>query len=267
MRSLGVSEVPSRIWRGRLVDGSRTLVQEVPIGFVYDGGTEAVMMATPDNLEDFAIGFSLSERIIASLEEVEGLDVVTVARGVELRMTLSVGRREQLITRRRVRAGPAGCGLCGIESIAEALPGLPVLTSTLTVGAQQIIGAMEALVPLQTLNAQTRSAHAAAFFLPGEGVIAVREDVGRHNALDKLGGALGRTGRSAASGVVLMTSRVSVELVQKVAVMGSPIIAAVSAPTSLAVEEAERAGVTIVGIVRRDGLEVFSRKERVIDAT
>lgn len=262
-----VSEVPSAQWRGTMMVGARNLLAEVPVGFVYDGGTEAVMMATPVDLDDFALGFSLNERIIASTTEMETLEVVEAGRGIELRMRLAVGRREHLVTRRRLRAGPAGCGLCGIESIADALPELPKVVSSLKIGVREILDAVGKLVPLQPLNAETRAAHAAAFLVPGEGIMAVREDVGRHNALDKLAGALARSGRSAASGVVLMTSRVSVELVQKVAVMGAPIIAAVSAPTNLAVEEAGRAGVTLVGIVRQDGLEVFTCSERITDAS
>lgn len=261
------SEVPSAQWRGVMANASRRLLTEVPVGFVYDGGTEAVMMATPVDLDDFALGFSLNERIIASAKEMESLEVVEAGRGIELRMRLAAGRREHLVTRRRLRAGPAGCGLCGIESIAGALPELPVVESSLKISVRQILEAVEALGSLQTLNTQTRAAHAAAFLVPGEGVVAVREDVGRHNALDKLAGALARSARTGASGVVLMTSRISVELVQKVAVMGVPVIAAVSAPTSLAVEEARRAGVTLVGIVRHDGLEVFSGKERITDVS
>jgi FdhD protein len=139
----------------------------------------------------------------------------------------------------------------------------PRVDTNLEVQADAIVAAMKELAARQPLNQETRAVHAAALFVPGQGIVAVREDAGRHNALDKLAGALARMNRSAADGVVLITSRVSVELVQKAAVMGAPVLAAVSAPTALALRTAERAGITIVGVVRDDGLEVFTRPERI----
>lgn len=255
--------VESLAWRGRDAGPTRrSLPAEVPVAFVYDGGAEAVMMATPADLEDFALGFSLNDGIIAVRDDIAALEIVETAQGVELRIALKARRREAVVTRRRRRAGPVGCGLCGIESIEDALPKLPVVKARLTVTGKEIVAAMRALAPLQTLNAETRAVHAAAFYVPGEGIVAVREDVGRHNALDKLAGALFRAGRKAAGGVILMTSRVSVELVQKAAVMGAPILAAVSAPTALALREAQAAGITVAGVVRDDGLEIFTHPER-----
>jgi FdhD protein len=252
------------VWRGSdAVRGSRVVAAEVPVAFVYDGGTEAVMMATPADLDDFALGFSLNEGIVASHEEIVALAIVEVKDGIELRAMLSPRNREALVTRRRHRAGPVGCGLCGVESIEEAVPPLPRVSSDIVVAPGDIVAAMQALAPLQALNRQTHAVHAAALFVPGEGVVAVREDVGRHNALDKLAGALVRAGRRAAGGVILMTSRVSVELVQKAARMGAPVLAAVSAPTSLALREAQAAGITLVGVVRDDGLEVFTHEGRI----
>jgi FdhD protein len=251
-------------WRGALSRGSRVVAAEVPIAFVYDGGAEAVMMATPADLEDFAVGFSLNDGIIASADDIAELGIVEVERGIELRISLKGGERERLITRRRRRAGPVGCGLCGVESIDEAMVRLPCVGARLTVAANDIVAAMAALRPRQAINAQTQAVHAAALYVPGEGLIAVREDVGRHNALDKLAGALTRSGRGAGEGAILMTSRVSVELVQKTAMMGGGILAAVSAPTALALDEAEAAGVTVAGIVRDDGLEVFTHPGRIL---
>lgn len=242
------------------------LVPEVPVALVYDGGTEAVMMASPGDALDFALGFSFNEGIVASAEELGDVEVRDVGTGIEIRMSLAGERRARVVERRRLRAGPAGCGLCGVDSIVAALPVLAPVGSRLRVAAGDILAAMRDLPGLQPLNRLTSAMHAAALFVPGEGIIAVREDVGRHNALDKLQGALLRAGRLAGEGVILMTSRVSVELVQKAVVMGSPILAAVSAPTSLAVSEATRLGLALAGVVRADGFEVFTGWERFADA-
>lgn len=254
-----------RAWRSTAAaEGERTLASETPVAFVFDGGTEAVMMATPADLEDFAIGFALNDGIVASTDEITGIAIVEVDRGIELRVSLTTANRETLIARRRHRAGPVGCGLCGVESIGEALSPLPAVTAPLVVTAADIVAAMSTLGAMQPLNQETHATHAAALYVPGEGIVAVREDVGRHNALDKLAGALVRAGRKA-DGVILMTSRISVELVQKTAKMGAPILAAISAPTTLAVQEANAAGITIAGVVRDDGLEVFTHPERIRD--
>jgi len=253
--------------RGREArEATRAIPEETAVAFVYDGGAEAVMMATPADLEDFALGFSLNEGIIAEAGEIRELEIATHADGVELRIWLQAKRGQTLTRRRRARAGPTGCGLCGVESLADALRAPPEVNSGFKVPADAIITAMRDLAARQELNLQTRAVHAAALFVPGEGIIAVREDAGRHNALDKLAGALTHMGRRAADGVVLMTSRVSVELVQKAAVMGAPVLAAVSAPTALALRTAERAAITIVGVVRDDGLEVFTHPARIATA-
>lgn len=259
--------VETQVWRGTWQAGSRAVAPEVPVALVYDGGTEAVMMASPTDLEDFGIGFSCTERIVSSAREISDIRVVAVEHGMEVRMSLSGAQRERLIDRRRLRAGPAGCGLCGIESLAEAVPPLPVSGAGVGVMPGDIIAAMRALPPLQVLNRATSAMHAAALFRPGEGIIALREDVGRHNALDKLQGALVRSDRTARDGVILITSRISIELVQKAAVMGASVLAAISAPTSLAIEQARRCGLTLVGVVRSDGLEMFTGEERLRHAT
>lgn len=263
MSDVGYAKVRSRVWRNRWQEGSRSVVREVPVALIYDGGTEAVMMATPADLEEFALGFSFTERIVNDANEIAALEIEPRERGVEIRMGLVPGMRERLITRRRLRAGPAGCGLCGIESLEQALPQLTPVTLDSCVSASSIMDAMKQLEPQQLLNLETKAVHAAGFMTLKGKVIAVREDVGRHNALDKLCGYLIKSSAMHSDGVVLMTSRVSVELVQKVAVMGVPVLAAISAPTSLAIEEAEKLGICVVGVVRPDGLEVFSHAERV----
>jgi len=253
-------------WRGHIQAAAREVASEVPVAFVYDGGTEAVMMATPADLEDFAVGFSLNESVISAADDITELAIVEMEQGVELRVQLRAGLREMLVTRRRRKVGPVGCGLCGVESIADALPPLPHVEAVLRLSPRELIAAMKEMRPLQELNTRTQAVHAASFYMPGRGIVALREDVGRHNALDKLAGALERARIAPATGAILMTSRVSVELVQKAAMMGAGVLAAVSAPTALALRQAEEAGITIAGVVRDDGLEVFTHAERIADA-
>ena len=253
-----------RVWPAK--DGAplRDIPEEAALALVIDGGTEAVMMGSPGDLQDFAYGFALNEGLIETLADIRSFEVVEAGEGLELRLWLVESRRRDLAERRRFRIGPTGCGLCGVESIAEALRPLPRIQSDICTSAARIIEAMGALEPLQPLNARVRAVHAAAFLdLETDAPLVVREDVGRHNALDKLAGALARAGVSPLRGAILMTSRLSVELVQKAAMMGAPIIAAISAPTGLALRTAERAGICVVGIVRHDGLEVFTFPERL----
>jgi FdhD protein len=258
--------VDATVVKGGARHEQRGVIQEMPVAFVYDGGTEAVMMATPHDLEDFAVGFSLNERIITDLSQVTSLETVDIKRGVEIRMHLAPERREAVVGRRRMRAGPAGCGLCGIESLAEALPVLPTVYTSVRVSSGNLVTAMQSLEVLQVLNRETGAAHAAALWRPEQGVTEIREDVGRHNALDKLAGGLARTKQDSRGAVILITSRLSVELVQKAVMMGAEILAGISAPTSLAIEEAASAGLTLVGLVRRDGLVVYTHAERISDA-
>ena len=260
---LPARRVLRQAWRnGSTLTGERTLAEEVPVAFSYDGAAHAVLMATPDDLEDFALGFSYTEGIITAPAEIADRAVVSVADGIVLRMWLAGDRSDAFIARRRRFVGPAGCGMCGLESLAEANRTIPMSDYDLQVTRQDIAEAVAALPANQSLNMQTRAVHAAAFWQPGQGLV-LREDVGRHNALDKLAGALLRTGRSAADGVVVLSSRISIELVQKAGMMGAAIIVGVSAPTALAVRTAEMAGLTLVGIARDDGFEVFTHPERI----
>ena len=242
--------------------GVRLAAEEAAIALVFDGGAEAVMMATPANLEDFGIGFALTEGVVRAAGEIKVLEIVKLDRGIEVRMRLDREIGADLLKRRRMRAGPVGCGLCGIDSIEAALPALPHVDSSLSFSPEALLAGMRAMSAGQSLGAATRAVHAAAFLDPSEGVIAVREDVGRHNALDKLAGALARSGRSAGGGAILLSSRLSVDLVQKAARIGAPAIACVSAPTALAVRTARDAGIAIAAIVRDDGFEAFAYPER-----
>ena len=255
--------VPRQAWRsGSTLIGERTLAEEVPVAFSYDGTTHAILMATPDNLEDFALGFSYTEGIITAAAEIAELAVVSVADGIVLRMWLRGDRSDAFAARRRRFVGPAGCGMCGLESLAEANRAIPMARRDLQVSRRDIAEAVAALPARQQLNMQTRAVHAAAFWRPDHSLV-LREDVGRHNALDKLSGALLRRGWSAAEGVIVLSSRISIELVQKAGMMGAAIIVGVSAPTALAARTAEMAGLTLVGIARDDGFEVFTHPERI----
>lgn len=245
--------------------GARDLPEEVPIALVFDGGTQAVMMATPADLHDFALGFALSERIITSAKQINRCEIVPEDNGIEVRIWLAPDPSRQLASRRRTIAGPSGCGLCGLDSLAAATPELPEVSTDTQFTAANIISAMDALTASQQLNSKTRAVHAAGFWTLNDGLIAVREDVGRHNALDKLIGLLHRQSIRPDTGMILLTSRISVELVQKTSIFGAPLIAAISAPTGLALDTANQCAITIAAIVRADGLEIFTHPERLAE--
>jgi FdhD protein len=256
--------VDREIWHeGSPSLGSRSVPEEIAVALTYNGGTYAVMMTTPQDLEDFAIGFSLSEGVITSPADIDSLDIARLDDGVELRMWLNKPRADRLQERRRHIAGPTGCGLCGIESIAEAMRPTAVVGRSRQFTPEQIMTAMESLPSRQKLNIETRAVHAAAFWNLTSGIAALREDVGRHNALDKLSGAMARASIVASKGMILLTSRVSVEMVQKSAAIGAPVMVSVSAPTALAVRMADAAGITLAAIARADGFEVFTHPCRI----
>jgi FdhD protein len=249
---------------GEVDVGERLAPEETPVAIVHDGSTTAVMMATPADLEEFGVGFSLTEGIVDTPAAIRSIEVVEGELGVEVRLWLAADAGARLSGRRRRLAGPTGCGLCGVESLAEAVrPPAPIGPGSFVVEAGRLIAAMEALSDAQRLGRTTRAVHAAALWRDGAELV-IREDVGRHNALDKLVGACALQGLATQSGVLLLTSRVSVEMVQKAAVLGAPVICAVSAPTALAVRTADAAGVTLVGVSRADGFELFTFPDRVL---
>ncbi|MCM2355693.1 MAG: formate dehydrogenase accessory sulfurtransferase FdhD [Arenimonas sp.] len=246
----------------------RLVPEEAAIAFVYDGVSHAVMMATPQDLEDFAVGFTLAERLVASAADIAS--VVPVHTGPdawELRIGLAAGARLRAATSGVQRlTAPTGCGLCGVRCTRDALRALPAAGAAAQPAAWRaadIAQAMEALQSAQALNRQAHALHAAGLWRRDVGLLAVREDVGRHCALDKLAGALARQGTSAAGGAVLMTSRISLELVQKAARQQACLLVAVSAPTALAVRTAQAAGITLVALARGRDFEVYTHPQRL----
>ncbi|MFC5759102.1 formate dehydrogenase accessory sulfurtransferase FdhD [Rhizobium sp. GCM10022189] len=249
---------------GVMMRGERIVPEEVPIAFSYGGSTHAVMMGTPDDLEDFAVGFSLTEGIITDRSQVAGIELLEDEKGVDVQVTLLDDVEDALRKRRRSMAGPVGCGLCGIESIEQAVRAVPDLSRAgLSLSHADIVKATALLNDSQPLHRETRAVHGAGFYVPGKGLVAVREDVGRHNALDKLCGAIIRAGTAGASGAVVVTSRLSVEMVQKTAILGAPVLIAISAPTALAIRTAEEAGMTLVALVRGHDFEIFTHPHRL----
>ncbi|MBZ9813216.1 MULTISPECIES: formate dehydrogenase accessory sulfurtransferase FdhD [unclassified Mesorhizobium] len=249
---------------GGTAAANRMVPEETPVAFSYAGTTHAVMMASPADFEDFALGFSLTEGIIAGPAEIEAIEVEDLGAGIDIQIRLKDKANTRFQARRRRLAGPVGCGLCGIESIEEAMRSVDAVgASRLTLQSDDITSAVRLLSKQQPLHKETGAVHAAGFYVPGKGIVMAREDVGRHNALDKLAGALARAGIDGASGAVVVTSRVSVEMVQKTAAIGAAIIMAVSAPTALAIRTAEAAGMTLVALVRGDDFDIFTHPERV----
>jgi FdhD protein len=242
--------------------GSRVVAHEVAVALSFNGTTQAVMMATPADLVDFAYGFSASEGI-ATPDQIDSVEVVEGNLGLDLQIWLRPEAEAALAARRRVMAGPVGCGLCGIDSLEQALrPVQTVPVSTLRLTQGEVQAAMVAIEAHQPLHDTTRAAHAAAFWTPEAGIIAAREDVGRHNALDKLIGALIR--QPAMDGALVLTSRLSIDLVQKAAILGTPMIIAASAPTTAAIDAATAAGITLIGLARPDGFQLFTHSERIL---
>jgi FdhD protein len=228
------------------------VAEEVPVAILLNGETFAVMMMTPADIEDFAVGFALTEGIVESGGDIEGLRIAEAADGMICNMTLDPARVARVEGRRRTLAGRAGCGICGAQSLEAVLPPPRRVPRSPLPGREGLLAAFEALPAAQAMKRINRTTHAAAFCDRAGAVELVREDIGRHNALDKLGGALAREGRDARDGFVLLSSRVSVEMVQKAAALNAPLLAAVSAPSALALRLAARAGLVLACRAGRD---------------
>ncbi len=247
-----------RITPDQAAPGTRTLANEVPVALEFDGEPYAVMMLTPADLEDFAVGFALSERIIARSDEIARIDVRQGTRGIGIDVRLEREHSARLAERRRAIPGQSGCGICGLTTIEEALPQLVALTAAPKLAQTALFRALESLPARQTLNQATGAVHAASFCRSDGEILVVREDVGRHNAFDKVIGHLARQGLDPSSGFALLTSRCSYELVQKAVLARIPILAAISAPTELAVSIAHAANLTLIALARGDSALVFN---------
>jgi formate dehydrogenase accessory protein FdhD len=249
--------------RGTTEHSTDLVAEEMPVALVYHDVPHVVMLATPADLEDFATGFTLSEGLVARADEIRGVEVLPGAASIDVKVSVAWERFTALLQRRRNLTGRTGCGLCGAETAADAIRECAQVPAGRPVPAADLHAAISALSGWQAINARTGSVHAAAWVLPGRGIQLVREDVGRHNALDKSIGALARAGTDFASGYMLITSRASYEMVQKAATVGIPLLVALSAPTAFAVRLAERCGLTLVAFARADRHVVYSHPQRV----
>jgi len=254
---------------GHIEDRNDCVAEEVPVAMVYNGISHAVMLATPQDLADFALGFSLSEGILSSPEELYDVEIVPQEKGIELHMQVAAERFQHLKERRRSMSGRTGCGLCGSESleqamrIPESLNSAKVVNIADRIQSQSIYLAQQNIYKQQQLQTLTGATHASAWVRPDGSIAMLREDVGRHNALDKLIGARAYQ-RDTQAGFVLTTSRASYEMVQKVASAGISMLVAISAPTGLAIRIARDCGVTLVGFARNNQHVVYSRPDRIL---
>ena len=255
-----------RLGRESTEAGSRVLANEVPVSVAFSGEPHAVMMMTPDHLEDFVVGFSLTERIVPRPEDILLIELQTLSEGIVVNVEIPPEHRGALEGRRRALPGRSGCGMCGIADLEQALPVLAPLSGCPRIGREAVFAALDGLEPWQSLNKATGAVHAAAFCRSDGDIVAVREDVGRHNALDKLIGHLVRTRVERSEGFVLLTSRCSYELVQKTVMARIPLLATISAPTALAVEIAQESKLTLLALARQDSMLCLSDPFGVFDA-
>ena len=251
-------------WHG--VDVTRctdVVAEEVPVALEYNGISHAVMLASPQDLEDFALGFSLSEGILQNASELFDCELVAHADGIEVQLQIATERFVALKDKRRNITGRTGCGLCGAETLQQAIRHPPPVSSTAHFSGAALHAGMAAMQARQPMQQQSGATHAAAWMNRDGEIELVREDVGRHNALDKLIGALARQRCDLSSGAVLITSRASYELVQKAATLGIGFLAAISAPTNLAIQLATSTNVTLVGFMRKNGHVVYAHPQRI----
>jgi len=253
-------------WRdGEVASVIDHVAEEVPVAFTYHGVPHVVMLATPADLEDLAVGFTLSESIVANRGEIRSVEAVQRDDGaLEVRIGIAADRFSELLRRQRNLTGRTGCGLCGAQTVEEAIRNPAPVPQGVCVSASALHEALVELKRRQEINSRTGSVHAAAWVVPGSGIRFVREDVGRHNALDKVIGAVVRADGDFAAGYFLVTSRASYEMVQKAATVGAAFLAAVSAPTAFAVRLAAATGLTLVGFAREHQHVVYAHPARLV---
>ena len=239
---------------------ARPIAVEAPVNILFGGIPFAVMMTTPSDLEDFAVGFALTEGIVESLSDIRGVEIERAEQGLKVNVALAGERMSAHLARGRAISGRTGCGLCGIEDLAHLPAARARIADARPVDPAAVEAALRALDESQPLNARTRAVHGAAWCDRAGAIVALREDVGRHNALDKLIGALVRAGVAPGEGFFVITSRCSFEMVAKVAVFGAATLAALSAPTSLAIERAQACGMTLIAVARPDHAMIFTEQ-------
>ena len=242
------------------------VAEEVPVALEYNGISHAVMLASPYDLEDFALGFSLSEGILADESELFDCEIAPTKDGIQVQMRIASGRFAALKDKRRNLTGRTGCGLCGAETLEQAIRSPAPVTSSALFSAEALYAGMDAMHARQQLQQQTGATHAAAWMTADGSIALVREDIGRHNALDKLIGSMAASHQDFSTGAALITSRASYEMVQKAATLGIGFLAAISAPTSLAVKLAEDSRVTLVGFTRNQSHVVYAHPQRLLRA-
>ena len=258
------AEVAVERWtHGALARTTDQVAEEMPVALVYHDVPHVVMLATPADLEDYAVGFTLSEGLVAHTDEIRGVEVIPGEASVDVKISVAWERFTQLLQRRRNLTGRTGCGLCGAETAEDAIRECAPVPAGISITAEELHEAMTQLAGRQPINARTGSVHAAAWVVPGKGIQVVREDVGRHNALDKTIGALARAQADFTAGYMLITSRASYEMVQKCATVGVSLLVALSAPTAFAVRLAQRAGLTLVAFARADQHVVYAHTHRI----
>ena len=248
---------------GRIFEAFDHVAEEIPVALEYNGISHAVMLATPADLEDFAWGFSLTEGIVVSASQIRDVQALHGPQGITVQISIASESFAHLKERRRSLTGRTGCGLCGTDSLGDAVRPAPVLSRLARFEAAAVTQALGALRGQQLLLAETGATHAAAWCDAAGRIALVREDVGRHNALDKLIGALQRARLPAADGFIIVTSRASYEMVHKTAMVGVTLLAAVSGVTGLAIDMAQRVGLALLGFVRGEDLSIYAHPERL----
>lgn len=241
------------------------VAEEVPVVLMYNGVSHVVMLATPTHLDDFALGFSVTEGIVAKVADLQSVKIYQHASGVEVQLKIADACFQQLASKGRNLTGRTGCGLCGATTLKQAIKPPRAVNSDVKITAQQLTDALSQLPSHQKLNQLTGAIHAVAWITPNAGIVELREDVGRHNALDKLIGALLKRNTDFSQGLMLTTSRASYEMVQKATAVGASILVAISAPTALAIRLAQESGLTLIGFARESSCVIYSHPQRFIE--